>query len=122
MPRCTYCGGTEFFNGPSGGLSQNILCTNTNCRHWFNFSIFVDRLEDLNKVEPTEEEKASQEKEVKAKKMMQIRVEIAEGEKIYSSGMPVEDCFVDEVYGYTALTHADAHRVVGWLAAWARQK
>lgn len=122
MLRCTYCGGTEFFDGPSGGVMTNILCANTNCRHWFNASPGGELFEDLNKVEPTEDEAAAQRKAAKDRKMLNIRSEIAEGEVLYLKGMPAEDCFVDEVHGYTALTHADAHRVVGWLAASARQK
>jgi hypothetical protein len=53
---CTYCGGTKFYNGPSGGISQNILCANDDCRHWFNDHGFT--VEDLHKVEPTPDEHA----------------------------------------------------------------
>lgn len=52
--KCSYCGGTEFFEGPSGGLSVNILCANKACSHWFNWGpgMFFD---DLNKVEEWKE-------------------------------------------------------------------
>lgn len=50
MLLCIYCEGTDFYEGPSGGLSTNILCANKNCRHWFNVTPFG--LEDLHKVEP----------------------------------------------------------------------
>lgn len=53
MPKpfsCTYCGGTAFLKGPSGGLSTNILCANPDCRHWFNGTPFG--IDDLKRVEP----------------------------------------------------------------------
>lgn len=56
--KCTYCGGTRFHKGPSGGISQNILCANTNCRHWFNYSQGIVPLEDLHRVEPTADQRA----------------------------------------------------------------
>lgn len=49
--RCTYCGGTEFYEGPSGGMSTNILCAKVTCRHWFNYQGPFG-LDDLNRVEP----------------------------------------------------------------------
>lgn len=51
IPRCTYCRGTEFYEGPSGGMSTNILCANPECRHWFNYIPILGRLDDLNRVE-----------------------------------------------------------------------
>ena len=50
MLKCTYCGGTKFFEGPSGGASTNILCANIECRHWFNDTPFG--LEDLKRIKP----------------------------------------------------------------------
>ena len=32
---CLDCGGQEWYDGPSGGMSQNIKCGR--CGHWFNF-------------------------------------------------------------------------------------
>lgn len=29
--KCPDCGAKEFFDGPSGGMSQNIKCANTEC-------------------------------------------------------------------------------------------
>lgn len=54
--KCLYCKGTEFYEGPSGGLSINVLCANPECRHWFNYNLLTE-LEDLHRVEPTKEEK-----------------------------------------------------------------
>lgn len=56
--KCTYCGGTKFYGGPEGGMSQNVLCANDQCRHWFNHTPIPGmELEDLHKVEPTENER-----------------------------------------------------------------
>lgn len=57
-PKCTYCGGTEFYAGPEGGLSMNVLCANPDCRHWFNDTPMG--FEDLRQIEPTEEERMEQ--------------------------------------------------------------
>lgn len=32
---CPDCGGQEWYDGPCGGMSQNIKCGK--CGHWFNF-------------------------------------------------------------------------------------
>lgn len=37
---CPDCGHTGFFEGPSGGLSTNIFCTNKECRSGFNITAF----------------------------------------------------------------------------------
>ena len=55
MPRCSYCGGTNFYEGPSGGVGTNILCANSECRHWFNWTP-NERLDDLGRIEPDESE------------------------------------------------------------------
>lgn len=34
---CPDCGGTEFYEGPCGGASENIGCVS--CGHWFNNSL-----------------------------------------------------------------------------------
>lgn len=41
---CPDCGSKEFQEGPSGGMSQNIKCSD--CGHWFNLAlpIFVQRI------------------------------------------------------------------------------
>src|ERR1700733_5028546 len=65
MVTCTYCGGTQFHKGPSGGLAVNVLCANPDCRHWFNHTPFG--LDDLNRVEPTPEHKAQLELDERVK-------------------------------------------------------
>lgn len=58
--RCTYCGGTKFHKGPSGGVSTNILCANPDCRHWFNYHQGILPMDDLHRVEPSEAEKKTE--------------------------------------------------------------
>lgn len=48
-PRCRYCGGRRFFEGPSGGMSTNIMCAEPACEHWFNHTPFM-ALDDLHQV------------------------------------------------------------------------
>lgn len=66
--KCPYCGGTKFFEGPSGGMSTNILCANTECRHWFNYHQGIMPMDDLHRVEPTEAEKEAKKREQEAAK------------------------------------------------------
>lgn len=41
---CPDCGSEEFYEGPCGGLSQNVKCAG--CGHWFNFAlpVLVERI------------------------------------------------------------------------------
>jgi hypothetical protein len=48
--KCTYCGGEKFYEGPSGGMAVNIICTNPTCRHMFN-DMGPFGVDDLNKVD-----------------------------------------------------------------------
>jgi len=52
--KCSYCGGIKFYEGPTGGMSRNLLCANPRCRHWFNYTPVIDRLDDLHRVELVE--------------------------------------------------------------------
>jgi len=36
---CPDCGGEQFMEGPSGGMSTNVRCSS--CKHWFNMSLPV---------------------------------------------------------------------------------
>lgn len=49
---CTYCGGTSFYEGPSGGASTNVLCAEPSCRHWFNVCPEIGYMDDLHRIEP----------------------------------------------------------------------
>jgi len=51
--RCTYCSGTQFYEGPSGGLSTNIMCANPDCQHWFNHHRGIIPVDDLHQVTPS---------------------------------------------------------------------
>ena len=67
--KCIYCFGDKFYQGPSGGGSINLLCSNPECRHWFNDEGMGGELYDLQKVEPTDKEKQElKEKEEKETK------------------------------------------------------
>lgn len=36
--RCPFCGKSEFYEGPQGGLSMNIMCANSECEAKFNIA------------------------------------------------------------------------------------
>ena len=58
VPKCTYCGGTKFYEGPIFGFETHILCANIQCRQWFRHYPSVNHthmLEDLHKQEKVEE-------------------------------------------------------------------
>ena len=92
MPRCTYCGGTEFFEGPSGGMSINILCGNQKCRHWFNWTPVLEKLDDLNRVEPTKEEREAQRAEELEKNKANADTRYQEGRNAYLLGQRIGPC------------------------------
>ena len=89
MPKCTYCGSSKFFTGPSGGMSTNILCANEKCRHWFNFTPGIGEdglLDDLHKVEPTETERNQQELDKRAQADAERQIRHTEGAQAYLDG------------------------------------
>lgn len=47
---CPYCGTVEFYWGPEGGMSQNIMCANPKCEHWFNYHQNIIPMDDLHMV------------------------------------------------------------------------
>lgn len=47
---CPYCGTKEFYGGPSGGMSTNIMCANPKCEHWFNWHQGIIPMDDLHQV------------------------------------------------------------------------
>jgi len=47
--KCPYCGGIEWHEGPSGGMSTSIMCGNPECEHWFTFHQWIIPLEDLHR-------------------------------------------------------------------------
>jgi hypothetical protein len=45
---CPHCGGTEWYEGPRGGMSTNIMCAQ--CEHWFNFHQGIAPMDDLHMI------------------------------------------------------------------------
>lgn len=39
--RCPDCGGEGFLQGPSGGISTNIMCANEKCKAKFNIMVSI---------------------------------------------------------------------------------
>lgn len=116
--KCTYCGGTDFYEGPSGGMSINVLCANPKCRHWFN-GVLGD-LQDLDRVEPTDEEKEQQRKNREGminlglpRMLVKIEDIYQEGRKLFVSGDPARSCFQEKV-GFGE-AHSNILRLLGWL-------
>ena len=85
LPVCSYCGGKDFFEGPSGGMSINSLCSNMKCRHWFNWTPELESVEDLKKVEPSEEEKVEEKRKRDAEPALQYK----EGREAFQKGVPL---------------------------------
>ena len=92
MPKCTYCGGTDFLEGPSGGMSTNILCANEKCRHWFNWTPLLSQLDDLNRVEPTDEERAKAKATAMDKTKADAETRFQEGRNAYHLGQRIGAC------------------------------
>jgi hypothetical protein len=109
MLKCTYCGGTAWIGGPSGGMNQNILCANKDCRHWFDY---VPGLvfEDLQKVEPTAAEAKENEKTVMAERKLRIEEDLKKGAEFYRRGRLLSDVFNELPYHNGAFA-------AGWLEA-----
>jgi hypothetical protein len=107
--KCTYCGGIEFFEGPSGGMSVNVLCADPKCRHWFN-TFNGKIIEDLNLIAPTKEEKAEELWEKTRR----------EGCALYEEGRPASACIKNKdfnQYGFHGAAGDDIVRLAGWMDA-----
>jgi hypothetical protein len=114
MTTCTYCGGTKWYEGPSGGAATNILCANEKCRHWFNISPFG--LDDLKRVEPTAEEKTKAQSDARAVADNARLKCYNEGRAFYQAGKSTRDC-INILYGGYALAGDDALRMCGFIDA-----
>lgn len=46
---CPDCGSKRFYDGPHGGLAQNVKCTG--CGHWFNLGLplFIERIHMIDR-------------------------------------------------------------------------
>lgn len=116
MPKCTYCGGTQFYEGPSGGMSQNILCANDKCRHWFNYSpVFGDKLDDLKRVEPTKEEAEMQQAQRRAERDAHHEAFFEKGRAAYRERKPLHTLRDD--YNYLAESRETISRLCGYIEA-----
>lgn len=115
--RCTYCGGGKFYEGPSGGLSTNVLCANPDCRHWFNHTPFG--LDDLKRIEPTKQEKEHQAAEALRRYEEQRRLRMAEGRAAYMQGQAADTLRKDPAYAGTAERENNIDRLTGYLQAMA---
>lgn len=118
--KCVYCGGADFYEGPNGGMSINVLCANPKCRHWFN-DVLGD-LKDLNRVEPTDEEKEQQRKNREGtinlglpRMLVKIEDIYQEGRKLFAAGDPSRSCFQEGQCGGYGAAHSNIFRLSGWL-------
>jgi hypothetical protein len=117
MPKCTYCGGTDFFEGPSGGMSTNVLCANEKCRHWFNYTPVLETLDDLKRVEPTKEEKTTAEARRRAESDAKRLEHYRAGRELFEQGKSARDC-IQTAANYTVpITHSDVQRLCGFMDA-----
>lgn len=113
--KCLYCKGTDFFEGPSGGGSQNVLCANDKCRHWFNVTPFG--LEDLHRVEPSNEEKLAEQHQQEIVEKNATAHFYNEGRSFYQKGDSSLKCLSSPLYGNYAEPHENVLRLCGFLDA-----
>lgn len=111
--RCTYCGGDKFYEGPSGGTSTNILCANEDCRHWFNSC--PGGLDDLDRVEPTDEEKEATRAEKKSAAEKMDDAFYQEGRTLFEAGKSSRECLRKPDYNSPPLENL--LRLSGWMDA-----
>lgn len=114
--KCTYCGGTKFFGGPEGGMSQNVLCANDQCRHWFNWTPALNLLEDLHKVEPTPDEAAKAAAARAAQEDSENRSIMEEGAKAYLAGQS-PFALIAQDRRYTYVQWNTVYRLAGYIEA-----
>lgn len=122
MPTCTYCGGTKWFEGPSGGMSTNILCANPHCRHWFNYTPPpLDLFDDLKRVEPTAEEKANLQSDkritVEAERLTRYMI----GRKAFAEGKVLGSLRTSYSFNGYAEAADNVDRMCGFIDAMSEQ-
>lgn len=113
---CSYCGGEKFYEGPSGGMSTNILCANKDCRHWFNYSPVG--VEDLKRIEPTVDEKVAAAKKAEVDAYNWRQKTWQEGVMLFQQGKNALSCVSPDPNnaGYRPRGD-DIVRLAGWLDA-----
>lgn len=112
--KCPYCNNTKFYEGPSGGLSTNILCANKDCRHWFNRNTLTGELEDLNRVEDSESDLQRKERENRESRDKYRLDKIEEGAKACRDARPLSDIFYSSC-AWHQVCGADLYRISGYL-------
>lgn len=118
-PVCKYCGGTNFFEGPSGGLSINVRCANEACRHWFNWTPAIGEFEDLHRQDPTPQQIADQYKAYRTQEQSLRDRVFAEGRQMKIEGRPAIDCLKhtdNNACGFYKADGGDLVRLCGWLS------
>lgn len=97
-------------------MSINILCANPTCRHWFNWTAPLGMLDDLHRVEPTDEERVELRKQAVLERRAIHAKPYEEGRGIYKAGLSAWTCMQDQTDNmYNITTQADLFRLVGWL-------
>ena len=115
--KCPYCEGSEFYEGPSGGLSTNILCANPSCRHWFNSNPLTG-LEDLNRIEPSKKEKEETKTNFVKTQKLEYEARLKIGEEAFNQGLDPETLRTSQSYGYYAEASANIDKLVGYIRDW----
>lgn len=77
----------------------------------------VGRLDDLNRVEPTKEEKAAAHEEAAREAEAKPERLAAEGYGLYFGGKPPEACLVEKPYGGYAAAQDGILRLCGYVGA-----
>lgn len=88
---CPYCKGDKFIEGPSGGMSTNVLCANEECRHWFNYTPGLP-LDDLHRTEPTEDEQKRIQRKAAEERADWNALMMDHGAAIYRKGVGPMEC------------------------------
>jgi hypothetical protein len=117
-------------------MSTNIMCVK--CRHWFNYTPILEKLEDLNRVEPTDAEKAMAATAAKSLADQATLRRFAEGAEAFRQGRPIGPCagasdnpYIDPeatgalrrsaAYGSYAEPYANIDRLAGYMEAMAAE-
>lgn len=119
QPTCTYCGGTKFYQGPSGGISTNILCANKDCRHRFNWHSGIIPMDDLHRVEPTADEAATARAAIKAISDAEFTKRLNEGRDAYRASSLAELRMAQRAQGWTHPKQEHIDQLCGYIEAMA---
>lgn len=116
---CGYCQGTQFHEGPSRGMSTHYVCANPKCRHWFNYKPGFG-LEDLHRVEPTQQEKDEAAYYAVARAEKRMLSVFLQGREIYHSNRDIRDCihngWSDTFKDFGQTQGEDIIKMAGWIS------